>query len=247
MKHFLLSTLILTAAFSQTDEFCINPNQPESLDSLTKIFLKANPSAQNVEKSLIKKKIQRDLVFSKAYIDSLNETQRKELELNLLDIIANFHLKQYLSGFKIDEEEKVLKSYYVTHKEDYPTPATIDIHKIEFSESKLANDFKDAFVTSPQEALTSISATSQTTTYSRIPKQNLSDYYRFILEDLEPLQPSSVIPDSGKYVVFYYDNPIKAGFLPFDATKEQIRNTLIEKKRREIIDSYFNELTSSDS
>jgi parvulin-like peptidyl-prolyl isomerase len=146
-------------------------------------------------------------------------------------------LKQKLFNQIVDSQLRItpqeVKNYYQNHKSEYTIFDTIQVTEY------TANNPEELKKLQQDPLLNQVGVNQKTLL---LESKNLPLKLLFLFKNTKVGEFTPVINEGMQYVTYYVQNKTGKTVLPFDKVKDYVTQELIEKKRNEILNDYFNKL-----
>ncbi len=147
---------------------------------------------------------------------------------------------RYLPSVKVEDD--VLKSYYEAHVEEFTVPAGVHLMAIYVTDEARAKDIvervgkgEDFRKIASQEQL-NLPVGRPKTDLGWVSVEKLPPEWRPVVENLAAGQASAPIPSDGLYHVLFVSEKRDARLKPFSEVEKGIRDSLVMKKQKELMD-----------
>lgn len=198
-----------------------------SLDTL-KAFV---PRGVIVEDKFVKNDYEKNLFFAKRYLDSMNKDEKQKASFVFLKTLANLELEKiYQKEKAVNISDDIAYSYYLSHKDDFKTPKSVDMVVLTFKNETDAQKYSlEQNRPKPQDKKV----------YNDFSFSNMIPNFLFTLTNLEANTLSSINRYNDKFIRIYYTKIRESSFQPYKQVKNHIKNILLSKKQTEIADKIY--------
>jgi len=157
---------------------------------------------------------------------------KKEIKENLL----KQKLFSQIVNSKLNVSDIEVKNYYENHKNEFSVFKTIQVTKYQANNPELLKRlFTNPYYNNPQIKV-------KTEVFS---SDELSLDKLFLFKNTKEGEFTPIVNEGLSYVTYYVANKKGKVYLPFDKVKYAIRNKLLQEKRNEILNDYFNKIKNS--
>lgn len=233
LKNFISINILLSSIMA--NEIVLENSVDKKLDFYKGLI----PKHLMIPEHEIKRVISQNNVFANKFLTS-------EKKLKTLVLIEKFLAKEYeksiFDNLKIDN--KILKSYYITHQDKYVKKNVYDFYIFEFSDLNEAQKFKkeNSNFDSNKNYIKDFKSL-KIYKYSRISTKNVPDIYKLHFKTLKKNELSDILSFGEINSIVTYTSFDKEIKLDFKEVKNNIKFTLFKIKKQKILNSELNKIS----